>query len=407
MMIPVVAGLFLGLSVWLQPPTEFLKGYWRIVTSSSILLTDYVAVGGIGPALFNSGSLMLFCYWIGKRLGMDVTGSLFAGVLTVGGFAFFGKNLLNVSLVLVGMVLYTRYKDIRLRSVWVVFLFATGLAPISSLMMFGLGLPYLYSIPLGITMGILSGFLLVELSFHTMNFHKGYNLYNIGFACGVLTLVYFSILQMIGLTYESSLLYTNESNQWLAGLFVVVCLLYLVVGGVFAKSTTRPLSRILQKSGRAVSDFTRNDQQAATMINIGLIGLLSFGLVRLIGLGINGPTMGGLMTIVGFGAFGKHVRNVLPPMLGVVLVVFVLDMELSIGIALAILFSTALAPIAGEHGILAGLIAGALHLPITIGLAPIHGGILLYANGFAAGFTAVVMDTCILSWKRRKSHGTT
>lgn len=406
MMIPIVSGLFILLSFWLQPLSSFVSGYGRILTSKSILLTDFVAVGGLGPALFNSGSLMLCCYLGTKRLRLDITGSMFAGILTVGGFAFFGKNLLNVSLVLLGMMAYARYKNIQLRSIWVVFLFATGLAPISSLLMFGLDLPWLISIPSGVLMGILSGFLLVELASHSMTFHKGYNLYNIGFASGVLTLLYFSVLQVSGFEYETSLRYTNASNHWLAVVFIMVCLLYLVVGWTLTDRSLVPLSRILRKSGRAVSDFTRNDQQAATMINIGLIGLLSFGLIHLVGLRINGPTMGGLMTILGFGAFGKHVRNVLPPMVGVILVVFALGMDLSITVALAILFSTALAPIAGEHGVLAGIAAGALHLPITMGLAPIHGGILLYSNGFAAAFTAVIMDTIILSWKRRRTYGT-
>jgi hypothetical protein len=64
------------------------------------------------------------------------------------------------------------------------------------------------------------------------------------------------------------------------------------------------------------------------------------------------------------------------------------------------LFSTALAPLAGEHGILVGILSGMIHLPVLMGLSDIHGGILLYTNGFAAAFTAVIMDTLIVSYKR-------
>ena len=91
MLIPYISSAFIILSLFLQPLSEFFNGYGRILVSKSILLTDYVAVGGMGPALFNSGSLMLITYFFIRKLDLRITGSIFAGIMTIGGFAFFGK----------------------------------------------------------------------------------------------------------------------------------------------------------------------------------------------------------------------------------------------------------------------------------------------------------------------------
>lgn len=407
MLLPIIACLLIVSSFFFQSFGDFVEGYYQILISESILLTDFVEVGGIGPTLFNSGSLMLLSYILVRKLDIKITGSIFAGIMTIGGFAFFGKNILNVSIIFLGILFYSFYKQISLKSIIIVFLFATGIGPISSLIIFGLGIPYLISIPLGILVGVLSGFLLVELSSHVISFHKGYNLYNIGFACGILSLSYYSLLSILNVEYESNLIYANDSHFILVILFVVICLTFLFFGLFLNNWTFEGIPNILKKSGRAVTDFTRRNNEAATMLNVGTIGLIALLLISLIGIRLNGPVIGGLLTIIGFGAFGKHIRNIYPPMIGVILVVVLLQLDMSITIILAILFSTGLAPLSGERGILVGVLSGMLHLPIALSLGVVHGGILLYANGFAAAFTAVVIDTLVISFERRKKHGTT
>ncbi len=401
MLVPYIASAFIILSLFLQPLSEFFNGYGRILVSKSILLTDYVVVGGVGPAMFNSGSLMLITYFIIRKLDLRVTGSIFAGIMTIGGFAFFGKNIINVLIIYLGVLLYARYKKIKLKSVIVVFLFSTGLSPISSVIMFGMGFPLFYSIPLGIFVGVISGFLLVELSSHVIAFHRGYNLYNVGFASGILTFVYFSIFKLLDLEITTNLIYTNDQHILFLYLFIIICLTFLITGLVLNKDPLKDYFKILKLSGRAVTDFTRNKNEALTMINIGLTGLAALSVLLILGIHMNGPVIGGLITILGFSAFGKHVRNIIPPMLGVLILCLILDIELSILVVLAIIFSTALAPIAGEHGVIVGILTGMLHLPIAMSIGQLHGGVLLYSNGFAAAFTAVLVTTIISSFKRR------
>jgi hypothetical protein len=407
MLVPYLAIAFIIISLFLQPLSVFFEGYKEILLSESILLTDYVHVGGLGPALFNSGTLMLIAYAIVRKLGLKVTGSIFAGILTIGGFAFFGKNLINVTIIYSGVLLYAKYKKIKLKSVIVVFFFSTGLSPVSSLIMFGVGIPLLYSIPIGILIGVLSGFFLVELASHVMTFHRGYDLYNVGFASGILSFAYFSIFRLIGVDYSTNLLYTNTDYALLTYIFIAICVVYLLIGIYLNDGTIKGYNSILRRSGKAITDFTRRSNQPITMINIGLTGLSSLVLILLLGVHMNGPVIGGLLTIIGFSAFGKHVRNVLPPMIGVMLVTWIFGVELSIPVVLAILFASGLAPISGEYGFIIGILTGMLHLPVAIGLSELHGGVLLYSNGFAAAFTAVIVTTIISTIRRSDSYVST
>jgi hypothetical protein len=61
------------------------------------------------------------------------------------------------------------------------------------------------------------------------------------------------------------------------------------------------------------------------------------------------------------------------------------------GPLLAALFSTTLAPFAGEFGFFAGLFAGALHLPMVMHVGSIHGFMNLYNNGFAGGLAMLIV----------------
>ena len=383
----------------MQPFHVFLEGYFSILFSKSVLLSDYMTIGGLGPTLFNSGSLMLLSYGIVRTLDMRISGALFAGILTIGGFAFFGKNLLNVSLIFMGVFLYAKVRKIALREVIVVFLFATGISPISSVLMFGFSLPYIVGIPLGIIVGILSGFLLVELSNHVFSFHKGYNLYNVGFACGIFALFYVSMFTLFGLESEPSYVFSLEAHLFLLVFFIGLCTLYIVLGFLLNQFSFDGFGHIVRKRTPNQNDYTSKDSEGIAMINVGLNGLIVLSLLLVLNLKLSGPVMGGLFTIVGFSAYGKHVRNTWPPIVGVIIMVLLFDVELSVGIILAMLFSTALAPLAGEHGIVVGVLSGMIHLPVMMGLSDIHGGILLYTNGFAAAFTAVIMDTLIRSYK--------
>ena len=138
---------------------------------------------------------------------------------------------------------------------------------------------------------------------------------------------------------------------------------------------------------------------------MGLLGIASTTYILLIGGDLNGPTISGILTIVGFGTFGKHLFNVAPIMIGASLTVFLHIWELnSPSMLLAILFSTALAPIAGQYGWLLGILTGFLHVAVVMNTGYVHGGMNLYNNGFAAGFVALILIPIIRALKRGEEH---
>jgi hypothetical protein len=116
---------------------------------------------------------------------------------------------------------------------------------------------------------------------------------------------------------------------------------------------------------------------------------------------LSGAAFGAILTVIGFGCFGKHPKNIWPGMLGVILSALIFNLEFdSILVTLAIIFSTTLAPISGEYGIIPGIIAGMLHLPAISNLGTLHGGLILYSNGFAAAFTAVLIHMVMTAFER-------
>ncbi len=402
MLIPYIVIVFIGLAFVLQDAPGVFLGLWRIQTNNSVLISDYILIGGIGAAFLNSGILMLGSYGIVRLIKLDVTGPIFAGILTIGGFAFFGKNIINVSIIYLGVYLYAKYQKISLKSVIVIFLFSTGIAPISSVIIFGLGLPYLYSIPIGIFVGTLSGFVIVPLASHVISFHKGFDLYNVGFAGGILVLMVFGIINLAGLTYTNEFQISTNYHWILTSVLIVICFAFITIGYLINGKNIKNYNDILSRSGRAITDFTRRNHQGIAMFNIGLTGLLVITLVLVLGIQISGPVVGALMTVIGFSAFGKHIKNVFPSMAGVLIAIYVFQLDIqNVMIVLALIFSTALAPLSGEHGILIGVMAGFLHVPLVLNLGSEHGGLLLYSNGFAAAFTAVIVNAAIQTFERR------
>jgi hypothetical protein len=120
---------------------------------------------------------------------------------------------------------------------------------------------------------------------------------------------------------------------------------------------------------------------------------------------LNGPTIGGIFTVVGFGAFGKHPKNVWPIFAGVWLgsVTKVWGAN-DPAIQLAALFGTTLAPIAGEFGPVIGIITGFIHSSVVLNVGVLHGGMNLYNNGFAGGIVAAMMIPLINAFGRRKEN---
>jgi len=110
-------------------------------------------------------------------------------------------------------------------------------------------------------------------------------------------------------------------------------------------------------SGRLPSDFADYVSPAGSLLNAAILGILFWLGLVVLGAPFNGPVLGGLFTIMGFAFFGKHPKNVLPVVCGIVVAIFLFGKDIYTPTPLlAILFGTALAPLAGEFGPIVGFL---------------------------------------------------
>jgi len=186
-------------------------------------------------------------------------------------------------------------------------------------------------------------------------------------------------------------------SAYLFGLsFLIVIAGFLINGKSFKNYT-----QILSHSGKLITDFIQLEGFGVTLINMGITGTIATIYILLIQGDLNGPTMGGILTISGFSAFGKHPKNILPIFLGVFIGSFVKVFNIDDpAIQLAALFGTALSPIAGKFGWQWGVVAGFIHSSVVLNVGYLHGGFNLYNNGFAAGLGAAVLLSIISLFKK-------
>lgn len=381
--------LITGLLV--QDGSGILNGLWQITLSPSQLISDYMLIGGLGAAFVNSALVYLMMVAMAHYLKSELTGILIAGLLTVLGFGFFGKHILNSIPLVMGVYLYTKYRGIPFSKQIHIACFVTGISPAVSYIALGLEWPLIISIPAATIVGIVIGFIVSPLAVHMLTFHLGYNLYNVGFTIGVIGLAVRGILRMFDLPVDSVNLLYLESDR-VSVLFVALLGLLLLLYGLIINRGWRGYGALLRQARKESADYVEDFGKGIVLMNMGLLVWLCLAYVKFNGGIINGPIIGGIFTVAAFGAFGKNPKNCLPILIGVMLVSMVNMYGASSTTSLLIgLFGTTVAPISGEYGFVIGVIAGMLHKAIASNVGIIHGGLNLYNNGFAGGFVASIM----------------
>jgi hypothetical protein len=393
-------GLFMNFFIEAKA-VSLLEGFMNILLSPTILITDFIEVGGIGAAFINAALIGFFNLYLLKKYKMRINGLLIAAFMTLLGFSFFGKNVLNIIPLYVGGYMYVRYQRRKMKDVILIIMFSTALSPLVSEMIFGGILPDVLALPVGIGIGIVIGFIIVPLSSHMLRFHDGFNLYNIGFTAGIIGTVFTSILRSFNVEIEPVSILYDQSNDILTTMMLFLFLYLVIVGLYINRHSGLDYLNILKYRGRTVTDFTYLVGYGVTYFNMGIMGLMSLGYVSIVGGVINGPVIAGIFTVVGFAAFGKHPKNCLPIVLGVILAAVILGNDLSsTGMIITVLFSTTIAPIAGTYGLMIGILGGALHMMIVTNIGIVHGGINLYNNGFSGGLVAGFLVPIIDAFKK-------
>ena len=372
-------------------PEEVLLGELAILTSPSILITDYIAYANLGAAFFNVGLVTLIGLGLAWLIKARFNGYLLSAIFTLCGFAFFGKNVFNILPIFAGVFLFDLlFAHVRMKDLIAPLLFGTTLGPVVSQVAFGFNLGWA-GLAGGIALGVGIGMLLAALMNHIYSFHLGYNLYNTGTTGGFVATVAYITMRGFGLEIQPAFYWSTEHTTFLS--FYVLALLVGMIGlGLIWGASFSQFKRIWRSSGRLATDYVVITDLGTTLVNMGIIGLIALGYVHFVGGDVNGAILAGIFTVAGFGALGKHPRNVVPVMLGVYL--FCIPNvwgHAEPGPLLAALFCTTLAPLAGKFGFLAGVIAGALHLPMVMHVGGIHGFMNLYNNGFAGGLAMLII----------------
>ena len=391
---------FILFAFCLDSPSEIFHGLKSIILSSDILITDYMEVGGIGAALVNAALTSLLSLLLLIIIGIKPNGSTIMSLWLMTGFSFLGKNIFNIWPIILGVYLFSRYQKEPFLNYILVALLGTSLSPVVSQISFGSNQYNLISIIGGILLGIAVGFILPPIASHSIKAHNGYNLYNIGFASGLIATLLMSIMRGFGINLDSRLVWHSGSNKILSILLIICCVYLIIIGIIYGKNKKSNLSNINKQTGRLISDFYILFGET-TYINMGILGILATCFVILIGEDLNGATICGIFTIIGFGSFGKNVKNTIPIVIGATLAaIFNINEITSPSLLLSILFSTTLAPICGKFGWKYGVLAGIIHVNIVTNIGYLHGGLNLYNNGLAGGFVAMILIPLITTFKK-------
>jgi hypothetical protein len=394
-----------GLGVAVEPRPELWAGLVRILQSPGVLVSDYAQIGGLGAAMVNAGLVGLAGLLLVQSSGVLLSGPTIAAVFTMAGFGLFGKNVWSIWPIILGVALFGRVARRSFKSYILVAMFGTALAPLVTQVAFGFGLRPVPGLIVGTIAGLVTGFVLPALAVYMLRLHQGFSLYNVGLTCGFLGLVIIALLESVGLEVALAS-HWSEQHTHILNVYLLIYVVSMLTVGLYLTRGRPRIRSLLREAGTLPSDFVESHGAGTSLVNMGLVGLIGWCYILLAGGVFNGPTVGAVLTMVGFAAFGKHVANVLPVMAGVYIGGWLSVWQPGqAGPLLAALFGTTLAPLSGRFGPLAGLLSGLIHLTMVMRTAPWHAGLNLYNNGLAGGLTATAIVGVIDWWSSwREEH---
>ena len=398
------AAALLLLGLLLDGPAAVLAGLRTIVLTEDALITDYVLIAGPGAALVNSAlvtAVSIVCLRLARE---PLNGFSLVVVGLMSGFSLFGKNFVNIWPILAGSWLYAKFRREPMGKYTAVGLLATALAPVVSYIALDNGWGTLGT---GCLVGLVIGFLMPPLSAYTYKIQNGMNLYNMGFACGLTAMVLVPLMSSLGANPTTRYHWAEGYDLLFGPALGIFCALLFLLGLLACRkpvwASWAGYRRLLQTSGRAPSDYLRMFGPGPVLMNAGVNGLIGLAVILGSGGDLNGPTVGGILTIMGFSAFGKHAGNILPVIAGVLLGGVVMHWSLNdSAVQLACLFCTTLAPISGYFGWPCGVLAGFLHSSVVLYTGTPVAGMNLYNNGFSGGLVAIILYPLIIDIFRHR-----
>lgn len=398
--LPIISVVLIALA-FVFSGLETFSGFLNIIKSPSVCV-DYVSIS-LGGAMLNASLLLIASLLLLKALSLRITGPIFAGVMSVLGCGFYGANILNVIPIHLGIYLYTICSKAKYTNNIIPILFSAGISPAVSFLALGLDIPIYFSIPIAIFVGMIIGFVIPAISSHVIIFHNGYNLFNIGFALGIISMIFNGILSSFNIRANvSAVSYTNNSIYLYLGI-LLLSLAYLITGLIISRKELKKYLDLIKRSGRLITDFIRDYGVGISMINVALMGFISIIVCAIFKIELNGILFGSIIMIMGFASFGIHPKNsiilVITSILTGICVYYIVGIRIN---PVTIILVMGLAPIVGRNGFVWGIVVGILHTLIVPICSTFQGGYDMFNNGFAAGFIAGAIIPLIENLRREK-----
>lgn len=385
---------------------EMMTGLARILMSPAQLTKDYFAVGSVSGTFLNVSLVGFVCAAMTCLPGAAVNGLTVAAYFLTTGFSFWGINFLNMWPFFLGVMVHALVKGEPFPKYVNLAMFSTALCPLASELL----LRYpggeevrgvtLTGVVLMLAVGMIIGFLTPAMAAHSPNVHKGYDLYSAALPGVLLGLFAVAVLyKSLGHAVPEIAATLGDSRPAVVWIFCGVFFGLCVLAGFYLNGKSlRGYADLLRDTGRK-ADFAAKYGPGLAILNVGVYGLMIVAYYILVGASFNGVTLGIVFCMVCFGAAGAHPGNVWPIMAGYILFSFAASQLLggpfpvnAQAILVGLCFASGLAPIAGDFGWWAGVLAGGCHYLLVTSIPPIHGGFSLY-NG---GFTALVVATILV-----------
>lgn len=366
--------------------------YITILKSQAYLVHDYTETAGISASFINVAIHFFIAYYLIVRNNYsDFRGLQMAAVGIYTGYAFFGSNPLNTIPIIVGVSLFAIWSGHNVKLYTAVSMFSCAMAPVVSFIMFKTDMG-IWSVILAILTGIFIGFIAPPLAEEFLKFHQGFSLYNMGFTTGIVVMFISILFDYINVDIKVAYYYSTHAHYYLLIYILILSFVFIAISMLKYKKVFRVYKELIKSSGRLPSDFSIEYGLSTTLFNMGINTLIFTGIILISGFKLNGTLLGGLMTITGFSALGKHPRGCLPVAFGVIIAGLMHGLPFANQrLLLTMLFSTGLSPVAGYYGIIAGIVAGFLHYNLTVVILKLHLGMTLYNNGFTTVFVAAFL----------------
>lgn len=375
---------------------DMISKFWFLQIGQNYLLRDFFEIAGPSGTFLNAAIHAFWAYFLMSRNEKTkINGLQVAGIGIYLGHAFFGSTVLSSIPIFIGVVLYARWSRQSYKIFTTVSLFAIATSPIVTFMGHSFTSPVLGVFVASLT-GLLLGFISPPLAEQFLKFHHGLSLYNYGFTTGIIAMFFALIFPYMGRQVEKVSVVSSHLEIYPLAYFLCLWLILAILVLMNWNSAWSTYPKLIKTSGRTPDDFMTKFGSHSTLLNMCLNSGIYFLILLIFREPFNGPILGGLLSIMGFSAFGKHPRNSLPVSAGVTLGALLLGTSLTdIRFQLALLFSTGLAPISGYYGLGYGFIAGMIHYSLTSVTFMMHQGMTLYNNGYATGFVAAFLAPII------------